>query len=33
MKRDLTLVGRVVLVLLAPHVALAQWTEGRKGSW
>ena len=31
MKRDLKLVSSMVLLLLAPHVALAQWTEGQQG--
>ncbi len=31
MKRDLKLVGSMVLLLLAPHLALAQWTEGQQG--
>jgi imidazolonepropionase-like amidohydrolase len=31
MKRNLKLVGSMVLLLLAPNVSLAQWTEGRQG--
>jgi imidazolonepropionase-like amidohydrolase len=31
MKRDLKLVGSMVLLLLAPHAAPAQWTEGQQG--
>jgi imidazolonepropionase-like amidohydrolase len=31
MKRILKLVGCMVLLLLAPHLALAQWTEGQQG--
>ncbi len=31
MKRDLKLVGSVVMLLLAPHVAPAQWTEAQQG--
>jgi len=31
MKRILTLISKVILVLLAPQLALAQWTEGQEG--
>ena len=31
MKRALTLVSKIVLVLLAPQLALGQWTEGQEG--
>ena len=31
MKRALNLMSGMVLILLAPHLALAQWTEGQKG--
>ena len=31
MKKDLKLVGTMVLLLLTPQLALAQWTEGQEG--
>jgi len=31
MNRDLKLISKVVLLLLAPHLALAQWTEPQQG--
>ena len=31
MKRALKLVSKMVLILLAPQLAQAQWTEGREG--
>jgi len=31
MKRFLTLLGTIALTALAPHLALAQWTDGQEG--
>jgi len=31
MKKNLKLVSKVILILLAPQLALAQWTEGQEG--